>query len=1155
MKRVAAAFALFAVGWLIYSLDNAPAHGRSTGSPGSYSGSPSDANRTCANGCHGGTAIATPGIITTNIPAEGYVPGQTYTVTVTADYMGRTKYGFELSANTSGGQNTGSFVHTPGQTQAVNTRNATHTSSSNAAPSGSRTWTVSWTAPAEGTGAVTFYAAVLATNSNNSSSGDITLRSSASVGEKLAACTIDDVPVSAAMNQVCEGNAGSIRVTNSQSGVSYQLFNAGTNQSIGSAQAGNGSTLTFNAGNLTTTTTFKIVATKSANCSLELTSKPQIEVLAAPVPSISANGPTSFCEGSSVQLTSSAAQTYQWSNGATTPSITVSTPGSYTVIAGYSNGCFRTSAATAVTVLSKPIPRLTPSGNQTICGGDSLLIQSGAFASYLWSNGATTSSIRAKTAGNYTLRATAANGCSGDSPDTVFLSVTPTTTPTIQRIGSGNPCPGETVTLRSSPAQAYLWSNGATTQEIAVTNSGSFTVTTSNNGCSATSATEVVQFQPNLKPRLNSAGNQTICQGSSINLSIDQTFQSYLWSNGATTPGISVNSSGLYFVQASSAFCTYFSDSLTLTVTPLPAKTVQITGSNQPCPGETVVLTADGLGSYLWNTGQTTKSITVASSGTYQVTISNGNCSVQSDAIAIQFRPNLNPELSLAGSQTVCDNDGFWLKTKAAFNNYLWSNGSTSDSILVASSGDYSVTVSNDGVCQFESDTLRLTLAPIPPSTVIKQGPDEPCPGETVLLTAPAGYSYLWSTGATTASIEVNGSGDFFVDVIAGACVNRSEIINLSFSPALSPRLNSSDSISLCVGEVFQLSTQTPYGQYRWSTGATTASISTSESGVFFVEVSNNNRCFFTSDTAFIDVRPNIKPIIRTDGPAVICNNQPVIIRSTQPFSSYNWSNGSTSPTISISQPGLYSLLATTASGCSGRSDTLEVRFENPISPRLNFSGTLVACDSAVIRTNFPSLSTQWNTGFNGNALVMKSDAAIFATLTSVLGCSYTSDTLQLTVGQTPVISVIRQNALLIASGGNNYQWYLNGQLLPGETNDTLNTSPQDGTYYCTATDQRGLCAAESQSFVINTVGIASNTPTERIELFPNPANQSVWIKNIPAGSRLQMISVTGQIISEKSLNGTAAELNTSLLPNGMYTVIVSGPAAQQRIQLVIQHL
>jgi gliding motility-associated-like protein len=139
----------------------------------------------------------------------------------------------------------------------------------------------------------------------------------------------------------------------------------------------------------------------------------------APKVQLSAGGPLAFCNGSNVVLNASgtANSTYSWSTGATGPSITVSTAGTYscTLI----NSCGRDSANLVVTVNNPPNPLI--SGLNKFCAGSSGTLTASGGLTYSWNTGATTPSITVNTAGIYTVTATNACG-SVSTTDTVQVS-------------------------------------------------------------------------------------------------------------------------------------------------------------------------------------------------------------------------------------------------------------------------------------------------------------------------------------------------------------------------------------------------------------------------------------------------------------------------------------------------------------------------------------------------------------------------------------------------------------------------------------------------------------------------------------------------------------------------------------------------------------
>ncbi len=148
----------------------------SGGRDGQYSGSPGDGGANCVV-CHspGGNFNANA-MISTTIPADGFVSGQTYDITVSVSSTS-SKHGFQLTAEDAANNKVGVFVAGTGN-QVVNPggTHVTHTQAGNQQTS----WTFTWTAPNTANGdQVTFYAAVNATNSNSSTTGDQVVTTSA----------------------------------------------------------------------------------------------------------------------------------------------------------------------------------------------------------------------------------------------------------------------------------------------------------------------------------------------------------------------------------------------------------------------------------------------------------------------------------------------------------------------------------------------------------------------------------------------------------------------------------------------------------------------------------------------------------------------------------------------------------------------------------------------------------------------------------------------------------------------------------------------------------------------------------------------------------------------------------------------------------------
>ncbi|NTV83600.1 MAG: T9SS type A sorting domain-containing protein [Bacteroidales bacterium] len=184
----------------------------SGGSPGGKSGSIGDNGNTCTD-CHSGSATTMSGWITTNVPTEGYTPGQTYTITATGTHSGVVKFGFELTVENSDGDKVGTLQLTePTRTKFTNASQAvTHTAAGNVPSGNTNSWTMNWVAPSNVDGNVGIYAAFNAANGNGNTSGDVIYKSSIFISEVAP----PPVLVSIVPNQAEQGDSFQATITGS----------------------------------------------------------------------------------------------------------------------------------------------------------------------------------------------------------------------------------------------------------------------------------------------------------------------------------------------------------------------------------------------------------------------------------------------------------------------------------------------------------------------------------------------------------------------------------------------------------------------------------------------------------------------------------------------------------------------------------------------------------------------------------------------------------------------------------------------------------------------------------------------------------------------------------------------------------------------------
>ena len=544
--------------------------------------------------------------------------------------------------------------------------------------------------------------------------------------------TVNAIPVANAGADVstCQGTS----VTLSASGGSSYLWSTGA------------TTQTINV-NPNSTTTYSVQVTQNG-CS----SSDTVTVTVNPSPTINAGSDVTINLGESTTLTATGGNTYLWSTGSTSSSITVSPTVTTTyTVTGYLNGCESTDTVTVFLVDNSVTANAGP--DVSICNGSSTTLTATGGSTYLWSTGATTASISVSptTTTTYTVTAYDATGTNSDTDD---VTVTVNAIPVANAGADVSTCQGTSVTLSASGGSSYLWSTGATTQTINVNpnSTTTYSVQVTQNGCSSS---DTVTVTVNPSPTINAGSDVTINLGESTTLTATGG-NTYLWSTGSTSSSITVSPTvtTTYTVTGYLNGCQN-TDSVTVFVNSANANA----GQDQTiCNGYSATLTATGGNTYLWSTGATTQSITVnpTSTSTYTVTAYVGN-SQDTDSVIVTVNPNPNVVIANGSEVSILEGEYVTLSVSGA-NTYLWNNGATQPNIAV--SPNTTTTYSVTGYINNCSDTKQVTVN-VFESVSANAGEDVTVclDDNTVTLTAAAssgGDQFLWSTGETTSSIIVS---------------------------------------------------------------------------------------------------------------------------------------------------------------------------------------------------------------------------------------------------------------------------------------------------------------------------------------------------------------------------------------------------------------
>jgi hypothetical protein len=257
-----------------------------------------------------------------------------------------------------------------------------------------------------------------------------------------------------------------------------------------------------------------------------------------------------------------------------------------------------------------------------------------------------------------------------------------------------------------------LWSTTETTQSIEVTETGTYTLTLLNESGCGVSDEIMIEFGTTFDFSLYEVDTIESCEGNTVILETEIGV-AWSWSNGDETISTEVTDTDWYFLTVTSEGGCFGNDSVYVFFNELPL--IDLGENLQFCNGLNTELTAPESVSYLWNTGETTQSITIDTAGTYSCTITDVNACSNSDEMTLSILPS--PIVDLGEDMIVDEDQVIIFGTQLGHPEYSWSTGATTDFIVVNASdlemgiNTISVTVTGSNGC-ITSDEVIITVIP-----------------------------------------------------------------------------------------------------------------------------------------------------------------------------------------------------------------------------------------------------------------------------------------------------------------------------------------------------------------------------------------------------------------------------------------------------------
>jgi len=865
---------------------------------------------------------------------------------------------------------------------------------------------------------------------------------------------------------------------------------------------------------------------------------------------------------------------YNWSNGVTTSANINLIAGNYDLTITDANGCLLTQNYT----ITEPT-EIAISGVEThvTIFGDSdgaidLTVTNGTPGyTFLWSNGATTEDLNTITAGDYAVTVTDANGCT----QTAMFTITEPTQLVVSFNASTNvSCTGfadgtiDIDVMGAVSPYTFLWSNGATTEDLSDLAPGTYQVTvTDTNGALANLATAITITEPTqLADNPATITNVSCNGGNDGNITMNPTGgtppYSYLWANGlGTNPAVNNLPAGTYTVTITDANGCFIER--TNTVTEPAALTVSgvvtdVTIFGQSTGAVDITVAGGTLPyAYSWSNGAITEDISNLNAGDYTVTITDAN-----DCMLTETYTITEPEELLVATNTTIDPscNGFadGSLSVAVMGGVMpytfdWDNDGTGDNDDTAAltdllAGTYNLTVTDANgavtthVVVLDEPTV-LTSSETTQDISCFNGTDGSITVTGAGATPP--YSIAWSNGVTTLTNSnlTAGTYSYTLTDSQGCTVTG---MNILTEPTALAATETIQEVSCPSGNDGQISIAvtggTPPYTYSWNTGATTNLINTLAAGIYDVTVTDANNCTLTATYTINEPAAITIDLVSSSDANCGQSDGSITVEAmggTAPYT-YQWVNPSVSGDVLNTIPaGTYEVIVTDANSCTESAMFSIIDVAGPIlaiasQTNIDCFGESTGAITTTLIDGTAPFSYVWSNGATTADISNLPVGTYLVTLTDAVGCTATAST-TLTENTILTSNSIPTNVSCYQGTDGSADLFVNGGVTPysytwsnGTTNEDL-TGVSAGTYEVTVTDAVGCT-------LTNTV-----TLTEPTELINEPA----MITNVSCNGGSDgniTVAVSGGTAPYSYFwsNGLGINATVNNLPIGTYSVTIT---------------
>ena len=696
------------------------------------------------------------------------------------------------------------------------------------------------------------------------------------------------------------------------------------------------------------------------------------------------------------------------------------------------------------TVCTSGAATLSVTVNGTAPGGLSVGWYTVATGGTVVSNSNPYSFTAPATAGTYTYYAST---CPGTYRLPVLLVVNSSTPPTLTVTATNTlVCSGTTVTLTASGATSYTWdanAGNATTNTVSVApgSNTTYTVTGANTGACAGTNTASISINVIAAPSITiTPTSYSLCSG--INDTLRATgATTYTWSSNAgsaTTSSVVVMPSvgaTTYSVTGSNGVCT---STQSVSVNVIATPTVSISPvSAYICKGSSTSFTASGATTYSWSTTAITNTISVSptSNTTYTVTGNNGTCA-NTKTVLVKVDNGITKADSIANTTSCGQSNGSYILNSitGGISPYQINFNGTGFSLIPSftysvgglGGSTYPIILKDSLGCTYATSvTIGNTGGPSSVATSTVQ-PDT-CGKNVGTITVgavtggatPYQYSINGSTyQASTIFTGLSGPTNYTVYIKDNnGCIltSSTNMVNSISGPSSASITVTPDTCNKHVGVITVNSViggTVPYiyalnnGMYQAANTFTALATSANDT----IKIKDVSGCTFISPNYTVGlVNSATTPTITASGSTTFCQGGSLILTSSS-ATSYSWSTGATTSTITVNAAGIYTVTTTSSTGCTAM-DTITVKVNNSPAPPTVNDTTINECQNTVQSIPFNSTGTLIIHNAAGQVQTLPftpSSLAVGSTLytayDSLNGCRSVIKNITVHINQTPAV-------------------------------------------------------------------------------------------------------------------------------------------------------